>query len=474
MGKHKRNSILSSILFIFIIIALISGCSLFSSKTISSENSKITDDGYKEENSSETSIEAIINEPSTTEISPFKSEEKPFEESKNRIMYFNSEKDFAFVYPQDRVNLMSNPFLRNESGFLKLSVEVFPENNNYFKENYNFSYKPSRKDYKIFETDISEYMILSAYSDCEVLFERTVLFNREGSDIKVTLAADRDEMINSQPEYFVYDEKACGDESKIWGEDKQDEFYEKLLSGEANDLAMNWYREFDLVLKLLQINEFKGASAGYDRVIDNRIFENDENDTYIINAFYPEFMPAASENLTGTLNKYIYKDTVLGAINDFKKEASNATSELKYLLNTDYNIVMFNEEFINLSLEINTFLGGAHGMYYFKTFNFDLKENKLLTLSDIFLPGFESLLYLSDYCFVDLKKQISEMGMEPDEEWIRKGTDPTILENFANFLITSEGLVIKILPYQAAPGAAGDFSVKIEYEKLKSFIKPFY
>jgi len=74
---------------------------------------------------------------------------------------------------------------------------------------------------------------------------------------------------------------------------------------------MVWYDTFDEVCRLMQINEFKGASAGYSRLVDNRIFESSKEDNCIISASYPQFQPTASENLNDSLNKYIYEDTVL-------------------------------------------------------------------------------------------------------------------------------------------------------------------
>ena len=64
------------------------------------------------------------------------------------------------------------------------------------------------------------------------------------------------------------------------------------------------------------------------------------------------------------------------------------------------------------------------------------------------------------------------MDVQPDFEWIKKGTDPVFEDNYSQFLVTPEGLIIKFLAYQVAPGAAGDLSVKIPYVLFKENINP--
>ncbi|MBN1298581.1 MAG: DUF3298 and DUF4163 domain-containing protein, partial [Actinobacteria bacterium] len=211
---------------------------------------------------------------------------------------------------------------------------------------------------------------------------------------------------------------------------------------------------------------------------DNRIFESDEKLGYIISVSYPEFAPAASLNLEDTLNKYIYEDTVLGIINSFKEEISsydgnNSGSEAsggwQYTLAIDYSVLTYNNNLISALLNIYPYMGGAHGMNYFVTFNYDIANNRILSLADVFKKGFDYFSFLSDYCFEDLKNQVKSSGDEPDTDWIKAGTDPAFEENFSNFLLTPQGLVIKFPAYQVGPGAAGDFSVLIEYDENMNF-----
>jgi len=104
--------------------------------------------------------------------------------------------------------------------------------------------------------------------------------------------------------------------------------------------------------------------------------------------------------------------------------------------------------------------------------NFKNLQKFRLKLDDIFKQGYEYLVFLSDYCAKDIAHQIRNTNTEPDEDWIREGTDPSVSENYSHFLVTPYSLIIKFLSYQVAPGAAGDFSVRIPYNLIMDNINP--
>ena len=146
-----------------------------------------------------------------------------------------------------------------------------------------------------------------------------------------------------------------------------------------------------------------------------------------------------------------------------KSAASASCPAWQYMLTIEYEVISYTDKVISLLLNISPYLGGAHGMTYLKTFNFDLENNRLLELGDIFNPDSDYLAYISGYCRQDLEKQMLFMQTEPDNDWINEGTDPAVLQNYSRFLLGPEGLIIRFEAYQVAPGAAGDFSVLIPY-----------
>lgn len=176
-----------------------------------------------------------------------------------------------------------------------------------------------------------------------------------------------------------------------------------------------------------------------------------------------------------SINKIVYEDTIVQIIDDFKEEILSYDNEdinLRYLLAVDYQIIDFDEDIISLCLDIYPYMGGAHGMVYFKTINFDIGKNRLIELKDLFMPGYDYAGTISRYCRSDLTMQMKEMGFQPDEKWIEDGTDPDYTDTLTNFLIAPYGLIMKFPAYQVAPYAAGDFSVTIPYSQFEGFIKP--
>jgi len=390
------------------------------------------------------------------------------------IMFYSPAADFAFVYPQDRLAISSNPYLKTSLDRLFLSVDIAMPGEDAIPPDFDFSYAPSVKKQNRSGTATTEYIIFSKYGPCDVTFDRSIMFENRQNQVLITLAASSDEIAGSCSKYFTADEKNCGASKKVWDIQKMGEFYNELILAKACGPAMDWYATFDEVSRLLQINEFKGASAGYSRLIDNRIFESSKQDNFIISACYPQFQPAVSESLNDSLNKYIYEDTVLENIQAFKDEIASYGKEQagsqgegpawQYMLTIEYEVISYTDKVISLLFNISPYLGGAHGMTYLKTFNFDLENNTLLELGDIFNPGSDYLAYISGYCRQDLEKQMLAMQTEPDKDWINEGTGPAVLQNYSRFLLGPEGLIIRFEAYQVAPGAAGDFSVLIPYD----------
>jgi len=161
---------------------------------------------------------------------------------------------------------------------------------------------------------------------------------------------------------------------------------------------------------------------------------------------------------------------VLSTINDFKDEISSYQDEdfaFDYFLTIDYSVVMYDENGISVCLDIYPYLGGAHGMLYFETINFDLEKMSLIELEELFVDGYDYLGIISEYCRENLTEQMDDRDYELDEQWLEDGTDPGHTDNFTNFLVTPSELIIKFPAYQVAPYAAGDFTVIIPYEEFK-------
>jgi hypothetical protein len=107
--------------------------------------------------------------------------------------------------------------------------------------------------------------------------------------------------------------------------------------------------------------------------------------------------------------------------------------------------------------------GAAHPGHYSITVNYDLGQSKELALSDLFLPNSNYLETISSYC-------IAELGKQPFFEGpFAEGAQPTP-ENYHNWNITPDGLLITFDEYQVAPYAAGPQKVTVPYSALQTLI----
>lgn len=109
--------------------------------------------------------------------------------------------------------------------------------------------------------------------------------------------------------------------------------------------------------------------------------------------------------------------------------------------------------------------GAAHPGDFSHTVNYDLLAERELSLADLFLPGSNYLETISTYCLNELRKQ------PYSDSFTNSGADPT-LENYRNWNITRNGLMITFDTYQVAPGAAGPQIIVIPYGQLTALIDP--
>jgi hypothetical protein len=109
--------------------------------------------------------------------------------------------------------------------------------------------------------------------------------------------------------------------------------------------------------------------------------------------------------------------------------------------------------------------GAAHPGLNSITVNYDLGQGKELALSDLFLPNSNYLEVISNYCFTELSKQPFF------DSTFQEGAKPTA-ENYRNWNISKDGLIITFDEYQVAPYAAGPQTVVVPYSALQAVINP--
>lgn len=192
-----------------------------------------------------------------------------------------------------------------------------------------------------------------------------------------------------------------------------------------------------------------------------------QKDEYIISLAYPRLQNLQDKETQGKFNRII-EDYLNKQMAEFKVDLQEAkeSDEIhnQWGLYSDYEVKLETENLISLYIHMSPYTGGAHPNHYYFTMLYDLKNNKILTLKDLFIENADFLSVISKICIEKLKK----MDLL-STEYIEDGAKPTE-ENYKNFCIYKDGLSIIFPPYQVAPYAAGTINVDIKYTDLKEII----
>jgi hypothetical protein len=134
----------------------------------------------------------------------------------------------------------------------------------------------------------------------------------------------------------------------------------------------------------------------------------------------------------------------------------------------DYETFQFSTEIFTINFMTYDYTGGAHGNTYFKTFTFDLPNERILTLGDIFLPESNPYDVISPIVQTKLAETLGEMS---DPTWIEGGTGLNP-DNYQFFALTETSLIFLFPPYQVAAYAAGPQRVEIPLADLAAILRP--
>jgi len=110
--------------------------------------------------------------------------------------------------------------------------------------------------------------------------------------------------------------------------------------------------------------------------------------------------------------------------------------------------------------------GMAHPYHVIRSANFDLDKGKDIALSDLFAANSDYLKTIASYCSDELSKR--DIGFT---DTFKQGADPTP-DNYQEWNISADGLVITFNEYQVAPYVSGPQTVTVPYSELKSLIDP--
>lgn len=195
--------------------------------------------------------------------------------------------------------------------------------------------------------------------------------------------------------------------------------------------------------------------------------ETNQIPAYAINAEIPTLQGSTDARVV-TFNMEMTK-LVHGEIDSFKKNSSKLPNDPTFassFFDVIYTLMLQSGDIWGLKLDFSGYASGAaHPYHYSVTVNYDLGQGKELALSDLFLPNSNYLEAISSYCIMELSKRDIAFDM------FSEGAAPTP-ENYRNWNITADGLMITFDEYQVAPYAAGPQTVIVPYGVLQPMIDP--
>jgi len=121
---------------------------------------------------------------------------------------------------------------------------------------------------------------------------------------------------------------------------------------------------------------------------------------------------------------------------------------------------------LSLKFQIMIYIqGAAHPGTHSRTVTYDLEAGSDVRLADLFLAGSDYLERIANYCIAQLRTR------DIDFDMFSSGAAP-LPENYGNWNITPNGLLITFDEYQVAAYAAGAQEVTIPFAELQSVIDP--
>ncbi|MBV8801955.1 MAG: DUF3298 domain-containing protein [Gammaproteobacteria bacterium] len=205
--------------------------------------------------------------------------------------------------------------------------------------------------------------------------------------------------------------------------------------------------------------------------------DHDENDElhYTIDATYPQIVGESLTPKELTFNKTV-SNMVNKEINQFKNSVkmdavhmNTLPEELRqnnFKLDYDIDVIKLDATTSILSVRLSMEgmqAGRAHPFHSHQVLNFDLSHGKELALKDLFKKNVNYLAAIAKYSNNKLNETLKDKWLIAD------GTKPN-LENYKNWNIEADSLLITFDEYQVAPYVDGPQEVEIPLAELTKLI----
>lgn len=215
----------------------------------------------------------------------------------------------------------------------------------------------------------------------------------------------------------------------------------------------------------------------YPKLTWNTIAISHEEPRIGLRIDYPKFNGGL---VVSGLNKYI-NDRVDSMVEEGKKDAAdlirNAPDDIgsSLQLSLGYEVIGVTNGVVSIEMTLVDLTGGGNGDHsYPMTINWDLKKDRLLKNEELFC----NTNYIEKLIPVVRKNIINDFSSSenliqplPKEivEWINRGTENN-KENWENFVISKDGLIVIFPPYQVTSGAGGIVKTLVAFKDIPGVV----
>lgn len=190
-----------------------------------------------------------------------------------------------------------------------------------------------------------------------------------------------------------------------------------------------------------------------------------KNDSVQISISMPKFNYLNDSKFQEELNNSI-ENKVKNFVEEIRKIAQQDKEQrvqrVPYEANVKTEVHYQDKNLISLIIYYYQFTGGAHGTTTFETYNIDIKNSKLLNLSDILDKNVEDAI----------KQEITRQIQSQSEYFFPESVEYILKDNIfnRNFLMEATALTFIYPHYEIAPYATGMPMFSIEWQKIKQYI----
>jgi hypothetical protein len=230
-----------------------------------------------------------------------------------------------------------------------------------------------------------------------------------------------------------------------------------------------------IVLGITSISSF--IAFGYNSVLNKKTPQNvivsekaikRNNEAIDVNLKIPVVNGIKNKSIENEINNMFYKDAVNFA-NPLEKEAKKYLADTKkdknlhfnkYSAYTTYKSKYNKNNILSIPVRYSQYTGGANGLEVQRGYTFNLKNGKLLSLSDLFDKSF-------DYKKVISTSVLNQMKANKDMYFPDAITGFKEINGTQPYYLEDGYLVIFYGPFEIAPHSSGIPEFKIPFSSLK-------